>query len=91
MLWSDGPVSYLGLCVAAFPYLFMLSGAGSPAALSNAVATIEHHAEFVARCLLDLRSMGMSPIEATEGAQHRWSYEVRALLQPRSPARSTTR
>jgi len=78
-LWSDGPVSYLGLCVAGFPNLFMLAGPGSPAALSNAVVTLEHHVDFVATCLKDLRGIGMTHIEATEEAQHRWCDEVRAL------------
>ena len=34
-VWAQGPQTYLGLTVAGFPNLFMITGPGSPSVLSN--------------------------------------------------------
>ena len=34
-VWAHGPQTYLGLTVAGFPNLFMITGPGSPSVLSN--------------------------------------------------------
>src|SRR6266699_5061213 len=43
-VWAGGPQTYLGLTVAGFPNLFMITGPGSPSVLSNMVPSIEQHA-----------------------------------------------
>lgn len=71
-VWSHGPVNYLGLQVAGFPNLFMITGPGSPSVLSNMMVSIEQHADWVVECLERLRSEGFESIEATETAQAGW-------------------
>ena len=45
--WSDGPHSYLGLMVAGYPNLFIITGPGSPSVLSNMPVSIEQHVEWI--------------------------------------------
>jgi len=74
--WEHGPVTYLGLGVASFPNLFVLTGPLSPAALTNVFVSIEHDVEFVADCIAYLRENDYATIEATEEAQLEWSMFV---------------
>jgi cyclohexanone monooxygenase len=46
--WSAGPRTYLGLMVAGFPNLFLVTGPGSPSVLCNMAVAIEQHVEWVA-------------------------------------------
>jgi cyclohexanone monooxygenase len=70
--WAAGPKTYLGLMVAGFPNMFIVTGPGSPSVLTNMVMSIEHHVDWIARCLADLASGGYSCIEAGEEAQSNW-------------------
>ena len=63
--WADGPRTYLGLMVAGFPNLFIVTGPGSPSVLSNMVVAIEQHVEWIADCLGASRERGSTRIEAT--------------------------
>ena len=40
-VWAHGPQTYLGVTVAGFPNLFMITGPGSPSVLSNMAVSIE--------------------------------------------------
>ena len=86
--WAAGPRTYLGLCVAEFPNLFMITGPGSPSVLSNMVVSIEQHADWILDCLDHLRSRGLNRIEATAEAQVGWVRHVGQLadrtLYPRA-------
>ena len=79
--WADGPRSYLGLCVAGFPNLFMITGPGSPSVLSNVVLSIEQHVEWITDCLVALRERGATGIEASDEAETAWMHEVDAVAQ----------
>ena len=46
-----GPRTYLGLLVAGFPNLFMVTGPGSPSVLCNMVVSIEQHVDWIADCI----------------------------------------
>jgi cyclohexanone monooxygenase len=70
--WVAGPRTYLGLSVAGFPNLFVVTGPGSPSVLSNMVPSIEQHVGWIARCIAWLRDHGRSRIEASEAAQDVW-------------------
>jgi cation diffusion facilitator CzcD-associated flavoprotein CzcO/acetyl esterase/lipase len=70
--WADGPSTYLGLCVAGFPNLFLITGPQSPSVLSNMAVSIEQHVEWVSDCLVRLRAEGCTAIEPTEAAQAGW-------------------
>ncbi|HEY2612179.1 MAG TPA: alpha/beta hydrolase fold domain-containing protein [Reyranella sp.] len=72
-VWANGPQTYLGLTVAGFPNLFMITGPGSPSVLSNMVVSIEQHADWVVDRLIAMREAGFTAIEATETAQAGWA------------------
>uniref|UniRef100_Q07TK6 Alpha/beta hydrolase fold-3 domain protein n=1 Tax=Rhodopseudomonas palustris (strain BisA53) TaxID=316055 RepID=Q07TK6_RHOP5 len=71
--WSGGPQTYLGLTVAGFPNLFLITGPGSPSVLSNMAVSIEQHVDWVVDRLVDLRAAGFTTIEPTETAQAGWA------------------
>jgi cyclohexanone monooxygenase len=74
--WAEGPKTYLGVAVAGFPNLFMITGPGSPSVLSNMIVSIEQHADWIADCLEYLRTNGRKAIEATVDAQEEWVQHV---------------
>jgi cyclohexanone monooxygenase len=70
--WRAGPRTYLGLAVAGFPNLFLVTGPGSPSVLSNMMVSIEQHAEWITECLTALRASGAAGIEASAEAEAAW-------------------
>jgi cyclohexanone monooxygenase len=70
--WAGGPETYLGLMVAGFPNMFIITGPGSPSVLTNMVAAIEQHVDWVAECVIRLRAEGYTSIEASGDAQSDW-------------------
>ena len=72
-VWAQGPQTYLGLTVAGFPNLFMITGPGSPSVLSNMAVSIEQHVDWVVDRLAALREAGFTTMEATETAQAGWA------------------
>ena len=87
--WSRGPRAYLGLGVAGFPNLFMITGPGSPSVLSNMVVSIEQHVDWIAGCLGYLAGRGLDRVEASAGAEDAWGRHVTELadatLYPQAP------
>ena len=87
--WAGGPRTYLGLCVAGFPNLFMITGPGSPGVLSNMVVSIEQHVDWISDCLAYLHARGVERIEASAEAESAWVRHVSELadatLYPRAP------
>jgi cation diffusion facilitator CzcD-associated flavoprotein CzcO/acetyl esterase/lipase len=75
-VWAEGPRTYLGLTVAGFPNLFMVTGPGSPSVLSNMVVSIEQHGDWIVDRLAAMREAGFTTIEATERAQAGWTRHV---------------
>jgi cyclohexanone monooxygenase len=86
--WAQGPRTYLGLMVAGFPNLFMITGPGSPSVLSNVAVSIEQHVEWVSDCLAYLGERQLGVIEATAAAQDAWVAHVNEVadrtLYPRA-------
>jgi cation diffusion facilitator CzcD-associated flavoprotein CzcO len=78
-VWSAGPRTYLGLAVAGFPNLFLVTGPGSPSVLSNVVVSIEQHVDWIADCLAYLAEHGVDRIEAQEQAQEDWTEHVQVV------------
>jgi cyclohexanone monooxygenase len=74
--WAHGPRTYLGLAVAGFPNLFLVTGPGSPSVLSNMVISIEQHVDWIADCIGYLGEHGLERIEATAAAEERWQRHV---------------
>jgi cyclohexanone monooxygenase len=71
--WAAGPETYLGLMVAGFPNLFMITGPGSPSVLTNMIHSIEQHVEYVASIIADLNANQAGRIEATREAEQLWT------------------
>ena len=74
--WAEGPKSYLGLMVAGFPNMFIITGPGSPSVLSNMMVSIEQHVDWIADCLAYLRDHDIDRIEATAEAEDKWVAHV---------------
>jgi cation diffusion facilitator CzcD-associated flavoprotein CzcO len=79
--WAAGPRTLLGLAVAGFPNLFLVTGPGSPSVLSNMAVSIEQHVDFIADAIGYLRANGLDRIEATEEAQDAWVAHVNDLAE----------
>ena len=79
--WSAGPRSYLGLGVAGFPNLFIVTGPGSPSVLTNMIVSIEQQVEWIAECVAFLRAQGRSLIEASGAAEEQWVAHVNAVAE----------
>lgn len=70
--WQDGPRTYLGLMVAGFPNLFMITGPQSPGVKSNMLFSIEQHTNWIIDCLSHLREQDCIEIEAQQSAEDAW-------------------
>ena len=79
--WEAGPVTYLGLMVAGFPNLFLVTGPGSPSVLSNMIVSIEQHVEWITEALAHLRQAGLTRIEAEPEAETDWVRHVAEVAQ----------
>ena len=77
--WDAGPRTYLGLCTAGFPNLFLISGPGSPSVLTNMICSIEQHVNWIGDCLERLRADRVATIEATAPAEDAWVAHVNAV------------
>ena len=74
--WKHGPLMYLGLMVAGFPNMFVITGPGSPSVKSNMVCSIEQHVEFITSCIRFLRERDLSRIEPDEEFEREWVAHV---------------
>src|SRR3954468_17801330 len=74
--WEEGPKTYLGLMVAGFPNMFLITGPGSPSVLSNMIVSIEQHVDWVADCIAYQRDRGIACMEATQDAEDKWVAHV---------------
>jgi cyclohexanone monooxygenase len=74
--WAAGPRTYLGLTVAGFPNLFIVTGPGSPSVLSNMVVSIEQHVDWISDCIAWLGGRQLGAIEADPAAQEAWVAHV---------------
>ena len=80
--WADGPRTYLGLMVAGFPNLFIVTGPGSPSVLCNMAVAIEQHVEWISDCIGWMGARQMGAIEATTAAQDAWVEHVNEVAAP---------
>ena len=74
--WAEGPKTYLGLQVAGFPNMFMLTGPGSPSVLTNMPVAIEQHIEWVADFIDWMRNHGLETAEPDPQAERDWDAHV---------------
>lgn len=74
--WLDGPHTYLGLMVADFPNLFIITGPGSPSVLANMPPAIEQHVNWISECLKYLSDNHYDAIEPQLEAEKKWVAHV---------------
>jgi cyclohexanone monooxygenase len=77
--WEGGPLTYLGLMVAGFPNMFVVTGPGSPGVKTQMIASIEQHVDWIADCLAHLGERGLDRIEPTAEAEAEWVSHVNAI------------
>ncbi len=65
--------------VHGFPNLYTVTGPGSPAVLTNVVASIEHHVGWIADHIEHLRAAGIARVEVDPQAQADWVAHVAEL------------
>ena len=74
--WAGGPLTYLGLMVAGFPNMFVVTGPGSPGVKTQMIASIEQHVDWIAGCLDHLHKQQLDRIEPAEQAESAWVHHV---------------
>ena len=79
--WSEGPKTYLGVQVAGFPNMFMVTGPGSPSVLSNMPVAIEQHIEWISNFIEYLREHGVETAEAELDAEDMWVSHVNEVAE----------
>jgi cyclohexanone monooxygenase len=77
--WANGPTTYLGIFIAGFPNLFMITGPESPPVKSNMIAAIEQHLDWIHGLLARIQSAGVNTVEATPEAESAWVNHVNEI------------
>ena len=75
--WADGPITYLGVQIAGFPNLFMLSGPQSGSGSANFPRGIEEICDWTTALLEHARTRGATRIEARSDAEQQWFEHVK--------------
>ncbi|WP_336855494.1 NAD(P)/FAD-dependent oxidoreductase [Sinomonas albida] len=79
--WADGPKNFLGIMIAGFPNLFMITGPGSPSAFYNLPPGIEQHVDWIATCIDYLIDNSYDYINPTSEFERAWTDHVTWLAQ----------
>jgi len=77
--WAGGPLTYLGLMVAGFPNMFVVTGPGSPGVKTQMIASIEQHVDWIADCVGHMRERGLDRIEPSLQAEADWVDHVNTV------------
>ena len=70
--WKDGPQTYLGVMVAGFPNMFMITGPQSPGVKSQMIFSCQQHVDFIGEIITYARGRQMRRIEASRTAEMAW-------------------
>lgn len=74
--WQAGPTTHIGLAIAGFPNLFVITGPGSPSVFSNMVTSAEQHVDWVADCITYMKKNKHQTIDARADAEADWVAQV---------------
>lgn len=74
--WEAGPRTYLGLMVAGFPNLYLVTGPGSPSVLSNMMVSIEQHVNWISDAFAYLGERQLTVMEPTKASEDAWVEHV---------------
>ncbi len=78
--WADGPTTHLGVAVAGFPNMLIVSGPGSPSLLSNVLLSTEEQIEWFARFLRHCDATGAT-FEVEPEAEVAWAEHLNARVK----------
>lgn len=78
-VWSEGPVTYLGLQVPGFPNVYMINGAGSPGVLANMVMHAELQYDWILELISAVRERGADRVEPRRDVVDKWTSHVDEL------------
>ena len=70
--WKDGPQTYLGVMVAGFPNMFMITGPQSPGVKSQMIFACQQHVDLIGDIITYARGRQMRRIEASRRAETAW-------------------
>lgn len=70
--WIGGPLTYLGIMVAGFPNMFVVTGPGSPGVKSQMIHSIEQHVDWIADLLRAAAETQVRRIDADQAAERKW-------------------
>ena len=70
--WAAGPQTYLGIMVASFPNMYLITGPQSPGVKSQMILSIEYHVEIIAKMIDKIRREGLRTVRAKPEAQAAW-------------------
>jgi len=73
-VWREGPSSFMGLGIAGFPNMFMVTGPGST--FGNMPVVIQHHVEWIAGCIEHARRTAAVTVEVDLAAQEQWMRRI---------------
>jgi cyclohexanone monooxygenase len=74
--WEGGPLTYLGLMVAGFPNMFIVTGPGSPGVKTQMIASIEQHVDWIAAAIDHLHKHQLDRIAPAPQAEADWVAHV---------------
>jgi len=70
--WKDGPQTYLGVMVAGFPNMFMITGPQSPGVKSQMIFACQQHVDLIGDIITYARGRQMRRIEPSRKAEIAW-------------------
>ncbi len=70
--WAKGPATYLGLMVATFPNLFLITGPQSPGVKSQMILSIEQHVNMISRIIAKMKKRNLATVTPSTEAQDEW-------------------
>ncbi|MBR1280976.1 NAD(P)/FAD-dependent oxidoreductase [Bradyrhizobium sp. AUGA SZCCT0177] len=79
--WAEGPRAYLGIAVADFPNLFIITGPGSPSVIGNMINASEQHVDWLTDCIDHMRAQDFRIIEPDPAAERAWMTHVAEMAE----------
>lgn len=79
--WKDGPSTFLGVAVAAFPNLFIVNGPGSPAAFSNVATHTEVTVDWFTDLINYAEQQALVRVEVRREAEDEWTKHVGQVVE----------
>ncbi|WP_221793956.1 flavin-containing monooxygenase [Aquisediminimonas sediminicola] len=79
--WEYGAKTMLGVMVAGFPNMFLITGPGSPSVLSNVVLSIEQHVNWIMDLVSFMEQQGIASVATTVEEQEKWMGHVADLAE----------